>query len=50
VELDEDLTGKVLTGGKLDIAAAVKAARDLLPKDVDAEPSEVARQAVVNWG
>lgn len=41
VELDEDLTGKVLTGGKLDIAAAVKAARDLLPADLD--------EAVVDW-
>lgn len=47
VALDDDLKGKVLTGGKLDIEAAVKAARDLLPRDAAVDASDSAR--VVDW-
>lgn len=36
VELDPDLKGKVSTGGKLDIAAAVAAAKATLPQEVAA--------------
>ena len=39
---DSDLEGKVLTGGKLDVKAAVKAAEALKPRDADAE-------RVVTW-
>jgi subtilisin family serine protease len=37
VDKDSDLTGKVSTGGKLDIAAAVEAAKKLLPPPTVAE-------------